>query len=102
MNKKPDARIPIRPQIKTKGKNMQNKSIFSTAIFGLLLAISTASAQTTNFVALHQFSGQVVNGVNDGANPHGSVLLDANGNLFGTTFEGGGSFQGSVYKIDST
>jgi hypothetical protein len=31
--------------------------------------------------------------------PTGSVVLDANGNLFGTTSEGGISFSGVVFEI---
>jgi uncharacterized repeat protein (TIGR03803 family) len=35
----------------------------------------------------------------DGANPYGGVLLDAKGNIFGTTVIGGEDDQGTVYRI---
>jgi len=44
------------------------------------------------FTTLHDFNGQ------DGANPHGAIALDANGNLYGTT-AGGGSGNGIVWEI---
>ena len=81
---------------------MRKQDIFFTAIFALLLAISTASAQTQTFIALHQFNGAMVGGNPDGANPEGAVLLDANGNLFGTTFDGGFEGEGTVFKVDNT
>jgi len=43
---------------------------------------------------LHTFTGR-----KDGAVPQGGLLLDAAGNLFGTTLKGGGSDIGTVYKI---
>ncbi|HET6250870.1 MAG TPA: choice-of-anchor tandem repeat GloVer-containing protein [Tepidisphaeraceae bacterium] len=38
------------------------------------------------------------NGVN-GSTPHGSVTLDANGNLFGTTTAGGTSGDGTIFEV---
>jgi hypothetical protein len=39
---------------------------------------------------------------NNGANPFGSLIADANGNLFGTTAEGGLNNAGTVFEIAST
>ena len=39
-------------------------------------------------------------GAPDGANPAASVIADANGNLFGTTGNGGSASLGTVYKFD--
>jgi uncharacterized repeat protein (TIGR03803 family) len=36
----------------------------------------------------------------DGAYPQAGVIRDVQGNLYGTTFEGGGDFDGTVYKLD--
>jgi len=44
------------------------------------------------FTSLHDFNGQ------DGAAPHGAIVLDANGNLYGTT-AGGGSGNGVVWEV---
>lgn len=47
-----------------------------------------------SFTDLHDFAGG-----NDGASPYGSVAVDSNGNIFGTTNEGGGQNQGIVFEI---
>jgi len=45
---------------------------------------------------LYRFTGGA-----DGLNPEGGVVGDAAGNLFGTTYNGGGSAEaGVVYKVD--
>ena len=71
---------------------------FFHALFILLLAVSIlpVQAQTQNFAILHEF-----NGLFDGAHPEGVLFRDAAGNLFGTTFDGGSTDAGVVYKIDS-
>jgi uncharacterized repeat protein (TIGR03803 family) len=38
----------------------------------------------------------------DGSNPGGRLLLDASGNLYGTTTNGGTHLFGTVFKVDST
>ncbi len=51
-----------------------------------------SGGQTT---ILYNFTGK-----SDGATPLAGVILDASGNLYGTTFGGGTSNQGVVYKLD--
>ncbi|HTS38725.1 MAG TPA: choice-of-anchor tandem repeat GloVer-containing protein [Candidatus Solibacter sp.] len=46
------------------------------------------------FTVLHTFAGGA-----DGAVPQGGLLLDKNGNLFGTAVEGGIAENGTVYEI---
>lgn len=75
---------------------MQERNLSCTAVFVLALAVIAAPAQAQTFRALHQF-----NTVTDGANPAGALLLDAAGNLFGTTVAGGKG-EGTVFKIDNT
>jgi uncharacterized repeat protein (TIGR03803 family) len=43
---------------------------------------------------LYQFTGGT-----DGLNPYGALLLDAKGNLYGTTLSGGAHNLGTVYKL---
>jgi uncharacterized repeat protein (TIGR03803 family) len=42
---------------------------------------------------LYSFNGA------DGANPYGGVILDAAGNLYGTTYDGGADGVGTVFKL---
>jgi uncharacterized repeat protein (TIGR03803 family) len=46
------------------------------------------------FTSLHDFTGG-----NDGGNPWGNVILDANGNLYGTASSGGAYGAGVVWEI---
>jgi len=50
-----------------------------------------------NFSLLHSFAGDP-----DGVNPMGPVVVDARGNIYGTTYYGGVNGYGSVFRIDST
>jgi uncharacterized repeat protein (TIGR03803 family) len=47
---------------------------------------------------LHTFTG----GTADGAAPYGGVIGDSAGNLYGTTFGGGASGLGIVYKLNAS
>jgi len=47
------------------------------------------------YTDLHDFTG----GANDGSGPRGNVALDTNGNLFGTTWQGGANNMGVVYEL---
>jgi uncharacterized repeat protein (TIGR03803 family) len=57
---------------------------------GTVFKISAEGKETV----LHSFSSGT-----DGANPQGSLLRDAGGNLYGTTFGGGASGAGTVFKV---
>jgi uncharacterized repeat protein (TIGR03803 family) len=61
----------------------------------LLLGFNTAHAQT--FTTLYSF-----NFPPDGGQPHSSLVLDSSGNLYGTTYEGGASNRGTVFKLDTS
>ncbi|MDA8090694.1 MAG: hypothetical protein M0Z61_10840 [Nitrospiraceae bacterium] len=61
---------------------------------------STSSSQTPkNYtpVTLYSFTGGT-----DGGSPSGSMVVDSNGNLYGTTTTGGANGGGTAYKIDTT
>ena len=49
-----------------------------------------------NETVLHRFDGQP-----DGASPSAGLVLDASGNMYGTTSLGGTSNLGTVFKVDS-
>lgn len=57
----------------------------------------TQSAQAQTFSVLYNFTNSP-----DGASPDsGGLVLDAAGNLYGTTFAGGAFFHGTVFKLDT-
>lgn len=79
-------------------KKESNRNYFTLLATLLALALAlvpVASAQT--FKVLHEF-----NGTSDGALPEAALFRDAAGNLFGTTFAGGGVGEGTIFKIDTT
>lgn len=58
---------------------------------GVVYKIDTAGHESV----LHTFVGGA-----DGATPYGSLVMDADGNLYGTTFDGGGTCNcGTVFKL---
>lgn len=63
---------------------------------GLVLAlVATQSAQAHTFTVLHAFTGA------DGADLATTLIRDAGGNFYGTTFTGGASNNGTVFKLDT-
>lgn len=60
--------------------------------FGTVFKLTPSGGNWT-YTLLHAFNGQ------DGALPRGGIVLDANGNLYGTTSGGGPHNQGVVWEI---
>lgn len=58
---------------------------------GTVFKVDTTGTETV----LYTFQGP------DGAYPYGGVILDAQGNLYGTTFRGGAYGYGTVFKLDT-
>jgi uncharacterized repeat protein (TIGR03803 family) len=58
---------------------------------GVVFKLDTAGNETV----LHSFGGS------DGSYPYAGVILDADGNLYGTTYRGGADGYGTVYEVDS-
>jgi uncharacterized repeat protein (TIGR03803 family) len=61
---------------------------------GVVFKVDPAGNETI----LHSFAGSPT----DGANPRADLILDATGNLYGTTPTGGISNAGTVFKVDTT
>jgi uncharacterized repeat protein (TIGR03803 family) len=61
---------------------------------GVVFKVDPAGKETV----VYTFTG----GSADGANPQGGVVLDAAGNLYGTTWQGGAASAGTVFKLDAT
>lgn len=60
---------------------------------GVIYELSPNASGWTQ-VVLYTFQG-----ADDGQNPVGGVIVDANGNLYGTTFDGGINGGGTVYEL---
>lgn len=72
-------------------------NLFGTAYSGGPSNFGCVFKITTNgggYTVLHYFSGS------DGANPEGGLLEASDGNLYGTTFSGGISNVGCVFRVD--
>jgi uncharacterized repeat protein (TIGR03803 family) len=57
----------------------------------------TASAHAQTYQVLYSFQGTP-----DGSWPDANPILDSDGNLYGTSYQGGASFYGSAYKLDTS
>jgi uncharacterized repeat protein (TIGR03803 family) len=60
---------------------------------GVVYELSPSSSGGWIYHILHAFT------VADGQFPQGKLLLDANGNLYGTTYQGGHNYNGVVYEL---
>jgi uncharacterized repeat protein (TIGR03803 family) len=58
--------------------------------FGTVYKITTSGA----FQVIYSFTGG-----NDGAHPYGGLVLSTDGNLYGTTHDGGANSQGTIFRI---
>jgi uncharacterized repeat protein (TIGR03803 family) len=63
----------------------------------VLLLLMASFVQAQSFSVLYTFTGG-----NDGAYPHGSLLRDGQGNLYGTALNGGALGNGTVFKLDGS
>jgi len=61
----------------------------------LVLALSSGSTAQTNFTVLHNFTGRD----GDGGGLWGSLVLDSQGNVYGTTSGGGAYRYGTVFDL---
>jgi len=90
-----DGNTPIAGVIQdAKGNLYGTTSLGGTSNWGTVFDLDSSGTETV----LYNFS--YVNG--DGANPFGSLIRDAAGNLYGTANYGGPNGQGLVFKVDQT
>ena len=79
----------IRPAIST-GTTAAGGTSASGFGGGVVFKIDTAGQETV----LHTFTGPP-----DGSTPYGGVVLDAAGNIYGTTYHGGKQTAGVLFKL---
>lgn len=73
----------------------QRLRLVASALAVMLLPLATAGAATLE--VLHSFAGRA-----NGATPLGGVAMDADGALYGTTFEGGRHGAGTVFRLSDS
>lgn len=69
-------------------------TVAALAITLLLTMAATPLAQAQTFTVIHNFTGGL-----DGSQPDAGLTIDAAGNLYGTTPQGGKNFGGTVFKM---
>jgi len=82
-------------------KPIRQRSGAYALVFAIVLALSVLaapSAQAQTFTLLHTFAG----GATDGDGPLAGLIMDAKGNLYGTTGGGGPAGFGTVFKLSTT
>jgi uncharacterized repeat protein (TIGR03803 family) len=91
-----DGANPIAPPIADAAGNLYGTTQGGNGIFGILYKLAPDGALTV----LHTFTGSQ----GDGAVPLASLMMDASGNLYGTTSTGGANGGGTVfeYALDGT
>jgi uncharacterized repeat protein (TIGR03803 family) len=90
----PDGAYPQAGVIRDSNGNLYGTTSSSgTGGFGTVFKLNAAGDETI----LHNFSGG-----SDGATPLAGLLRTANGNLYGTTFQGGAVYGvGTIFKVDA-
>jgi uncharacterized repeat protein (TIGR03803 family) len=90
----PDGATPVAGLAFDAAGNMYGTtSLGGTSNLGTVFKLDSTGTETV----LHSFSGPP-----DGAEPMADLVLDASGNLLGTTSTGGVTGAGTVFKLDST
>lgn len=90
----PDGAYPQAGLVRDSSGNLYGTTSSSGAVgFGTVFKLSAAGDETI----LHNFSGG-----SDGATPLAGLLRTPNGNLYGTTFQGGAIYGvGTIFKVDA-
>jgi uncharacterized repeat protein (TIGR03803 family) len=78
----------------TQGNLWGNTYVGGASQFGTVFKITSLNV----FSVVHSFGGAP----SDGAYPNSGQLLDAGGNIWGTTFQGGANGLGTIFKITPT
>src|SRR5665213_1409413 len=81
---------------KPAGRPRSSAGILSIlSVFAALAVLGPGPAGAQTFSVIHEFHGK-----SDGSHPNG-VTRDAKGDLYGTTFAGGATDDGTAFRLDS-
>ena len=86
-----DGGIPRTSVIRDSKGNLYGTTTYGYGDCGVVFEVDTAGKETV----LHSFFG----GASDGCYPLQGVIMDKKGNLYGTTYQGGVSNQGTVFRL---
>ncbi len=92
----PDGKYPYAGLIQDAQGNLYGTTLYGGGVgsgVGVVFKLDPAGNETV----LHAFTGGT-----DGANPYAGVIQDSQGNIYGTTSDGGKFKDGEVFKIDSS
>lgn len=90
----PDGSSPVGRLVQDREGNLYGTTYFGGAFgLGAVFRLDKDGRETV----LYSFAGG-----RDGANPLGGVIRDSSGNFYGTTYLGGISNQGTIFKLDKT
>src|SRR6185312_11274034 len=70
-------------------------SVSALVLLGAAVSAAAPAVQAKGYNVIHNFTGDP----GDGERPMSDVTFDAAGNLYGTTYDGGASDNGTIYKI---
>jgi len=77
----------------TQGGNSSSCGPFGSESCGVVFELTPSNGSWTEKV-IYSFGGGA-----DGGTPYGGLVMDLSGNLYGTTFAGGASGQGTVFEL---
>jgi uncharacterized repeat protein (TIGR03803 family) len=90
----PDGQNSFSGLIQDASGNLYGTTLYGgTSFAGVVFEVSASGTETV----LYNFTGTT-----DGADPLDPLLIDSSGNLYGTTYSGGASNFGVVFKVDSS
>ena len=75
-------------------RNRLRRTSFTLTLLCALTIVALPTARAQTFSVIHNFSGGL-----DGATPYAGLTMDRAGNFYGTTYAGGSTRLGTVYRL---
>jgi uncharacterized repeat protein (TIGR03803 family) len=88
---------PLQDRGSVSGTRRRAANALGLAALALLLMVATQSVRAQTFTLVYAFQGKP-----DGKNPFASLMQDSSGTFYGTTAGGGGSNNGTIFKLSPT